>query len=251
MAGSSRTDKPQVAIVGFGDFSRLMIEHLQPYCDIVVAARRPITQRYGLKFRQVDFKEALARDIIIPVIPAQSFKAFFTEHTSEINPKALVIDVCSVKVQPLKDMLQLLPATCEIVATHPLFGPNTASAGIKGQRIMLYRARLPKARYERIKTFLQEELGLKVIETTPEEHDKIMAYAQGLSHYIGRLMQLMRIPDSELATKAYEDLLDMKHIQGNDSWELFESIMFENPYAKDVHRRFKLAMRKLDDRLGL
>ena len=48
----------------------------------------------------------------------------------------------------------------------------------------------------------------------------------------------MAIPESALATLAYDDLLDMKHIQGSDSWELFASIVQENPYANAVHRRF-------------
>lgn len=250
MPRSAPRDKPTVAIIGFGEFARLLIRHLKPHCKIVVASRREITQRYGLTFRQVDLETALAQDIIIPSIPAQSLETFLSANKHLINPHALVIDVCSVKVKPVEVMSLHLPKTCQILATHPLFGPNSATDKLDGQKIMVFPVRLPKQKYARIKKFLEESLHLRVIEATPEEHDKIMAYAQGLSHYVGRIMQQMRIPESELATKAYEDLLDMKRIQGNDSWELFESIMFENPYAPDVQRRFKRAMRKLDDRLG-
>lgn len=251
MVRQNSAKKHTVAIIGFGEFARLLVEHLQPHTEVVVASRHKITQRYGLKFREVDFKTALASEIIIPAIPAQSLDEFLKQNKADINPEALVIDVCSVKVKPVEAMLKQLPKSCQVLATHPLFGPNTAKGDIAGQRIMMHPVRLPKEKYARIKQFIQGELGLKIIEATPEEHDKIMAYAQGLSHYIGRVMQQMRIPESELATKAYEDLLDMKRIQGNDSWELFESIMFENPYAAVVQKRFKLAMQKLDDRLGL
>ena len=78
-----------------------------------------------------------------------------------------------------------------------------------------------------------------------------MAYVQGLSHYIGRVMDIMEIPDTPLATMAYEDLLDMKRIQGGDSWDLFMSIMHENPYAVSVQANFEQACRQLNDDLGL
>lgn len=59
----------------------------------------------------------------------------------------------------------------------------------------------------------------------------------------------MDIPDSELATMAYKDLLDMKNIQAKDTWDLFESIMHDNPYALEVNELFKKAQCKLDSEL--
>ena len=59
----------------------------------------------------------------------------------------------------------------------------------------------------------------------------------------------MAIPESALATLAYDDLLDMKHIQGSDNWELFASIMQENPYANAVHQAFLAACQQLGVRL--
>lgn len=85
---------------------------------------------------------------------------------------------------------------------------------------MLSPVRVPAADYQAIKHFLKVTLGLSIIECTPDEHDQALAYVQGLSHYIGRLMQIMKIPRTELMTRAYADLLDMKDIQGGDSWEL-------------------------------
>ncbi len=76
-----------------------------------------------------------------------------------------------------------------------------------------------------------------------------MAYVQGLSHYIARVMDAMDIPESELATLAYEDLIDMKHIQAKDTWDLFESIMHDNPYALEVNELFKKAQLKLDEQI--
>ncbi len=100
-----------------------------------------------------------------------------------------------------------------------------------------------------LRRFLTDDLKLQVLDRTPEEHDAEMAYVQGLSHYIGRLMDTMDIPTTELATIAYEDLLDMKRVQGSDSWELFRSIMTDNPYAKSVHEDLKKASAALDEKI--
>lgn len=243
--------KPSLAIIGFGDFAKLMIKHLSPYFNIVVASRHVIKDKQGLVFEQVDVPTALSQSIIIPSMPAQFLEEFFSANKKYLNSDTLIIDVCSVKVKPVEVLRRILPETVQILATHPMFGPASAKDGLKGQRIMIYPARLPKETYTKIKQFLSGMLGLKVIEASPDEHDHMMAYAQGLSHYIGRAMQLMEIPESEMTTKAYNDLLDMKRIQGGDSLELFESIMFENPYALEVNKKFKDTLTSLDDRLGI
>ncbi|MGZ6005058.1 MAG: prephenate dehydrogenase/arogenate dehydrogenase family protein [Candidatus Saccharimonadales bacterium] len=243
--------RPKLAIIGYGDFSKLLIKNLAAYADIVVASRRPNLDSDNLKFEQVDLRTALSQPIIIPSIPAQSLEAFFKDNVKLLNPKALIVDVCSVKVNPVKVLTAVLPASNQILATHPLFGPASAADGLAGKKIMLYPVRLDRARYSAIKRFLADDLKLKIIECTPEEHDRVMAYAQGLSHYIGRLMQIMQIPESELTTSAYDDLKDMKAVQGSDSWELFQSIMLENPYALEVNHQFKQAIKDIDAKLGL
>ncbi len=243
--------KISLAIIGYGDFAKLLIKYLSPYADIVVTSRQKQINKQGLKFKVVDLETALAQPIIIPSMPAQNLEKFFTDNKKLINPNALVVDVCSVKVKPVQVLSKVLPTSVRILASHPLFGPASAKNGLKDLKIMLYPVRLSDDTYSLIKNFCKTKLKLNVIECTPKQHDEMMAYAQGLSHYIGRLMQIMEIPTNHLSTNAYDDLLDMKRIQGGDSWELFESIMFENPYALKVNAEFKQAIKDLDVKLGI
>lgn len=228
-----------------------MVQYLSPHFEILVSSRKPIRNAQGLDFSEATLDVALAQEIVIPSMPSQFLEDFFTTHKKLLNPEALIVDVCSVKVKPVEILEKVLPKSCQILATHPLFGPTSAVHGLKNQKIMLYPARIPNERFQKIKQFLSGSLELQVIETTPEEHDRVLAYAQGLSHYIGRAMQLMDIPESDLTTKAYRDLLDMKRIQGSDSWELFESIMRENPYALEVNKKFKQTLKTLDEQIGI
>lgn len=241
--------KPTVAIIGYGDFTKLMIRYLHPYAKIVIHSRSNKPGRQLKHARFVNAKTALAQSIIIPSIPAQHLESYFIKHKELVNPKGIVIDVCSVKVKPVGVLKKVLPKTTRIVATHPMFGPQSAKKSLKDLKIMMYPVRIESRTYERMKKLLSKKFGMRIIECTPERHDKMMAYVQGLSHYLGRVMQQMDIPDTELATQAYEDLIDMKLVQGEDSWDLFQSIMQENPYARKVNRDFKRACLQLDKKL--
>jgi prephenate dehydrogenase len=229
----------------------VLIEYLSPYADIIVSSRSHLTGDAGYGARFASQQEVLACPIIIPAFPAQFFESFFTEHAHLVNPSALVIDVASVKMRPLEILERLLPATCLIVGTHPMFGPASIArnGGIKGLKCVVCPVRIDQEAAIWLDEFLAAALQLNVIHKTPVQHDREMAYVQGLSHYIGRVMDGMNIPESELSTLAYDDLMDMKRIQGSDSWDLFHSIMHENPFALEVHEAFLSACKDLDEKI--
>lgn len=62
----------------------------------------------------------------------------------------------------------------------------------------------------------------------------------------GRLMQILDIPNRVIHSGPHDDLFDMEQVRGKDGWDLFESIMFEDPYAVKVNQAFKRAQAELD-----
>lgn len=231
----------QIGIVGYGDFTKVLIEHLSPFADIVVSSRANTEGDAGYGARFAGNSEVLARSIIIPSIPAQFIDGFFAEHKHLVNPHALVIDVASVKIKPIEALKRQLPETCQIIGTHPMFGPASIAKNdgkLNGLKCAFSSVRASEEVEQELVAFLRNKLGLWLIHKTPEQHDLEMAYVQGLSHFIGHVLHEMNIPDSELSTLAYDDLIDMKNIQGNDSWDLFCSIVDGNPYAKEVQDQF-------------
>lgn len=243
--------KYKIGIIGYGDFTKLLLEYLAPYAEVVVSSRSRTEGDAGFGARFAPVAEVLAQPIIIPSIPAQFIESFFTQNKKIVNPSALVIDVCSVKVQPLEVLTEVLPSSCSIIGTHPLFGPASVAKnkGIAGLRCVVCDVRSKKSQYKDLIVLLSEKLKLHVLERTPDQHDQEMAYVMGLSHYIGRVMDTLDIPKSELSTLAYDDLLDMKHVQGKDTWDLFESIVAKNPYTPEILTKFKKAQAELDERI--
>src|SRR4051812_21450292 len=63
-SASRSMPKKALGIIGFGEFSRLMIEHLSPFFDISVASRHEIIDKQSLDFKSVDTKTALAQPFI-------------------------------------------------------------------------------------------------------------------------------------------------------------------------------------------
>jgi prephenate dehydrogenase len=132
-------------------------------------------------------------------------------------------------------MTELLPSHVDIVATHPLFGPQSAKAGLQGLRLVVCPVR--GDRHEKVAAF-GRSLGLTVTVTSPEEHDAEMAYVQALTHLIGRALVNIGIPDEQLKTQSYQHLLELCGLIGADTFELFTAIQTQNPFAADVVNAF-------------
>ncbi|MFN9976392.1 MAG: prephenate dehydrogenase dimerization domain-containing protein, partial [Phycisphaerae bacterium] len=98
--------------------------------------------------------------------------------------------------------------------------------------------------------FLADTLRLRVIDISPDEHDRQMAYVQGLTHLISRAVGEMKLPDTPLATAAYERFLAMRTNLRADSWDLFVTIECENPYAKAVRDELRQTLDAIERRLG-
>lgn len=239
--------KQTLGLIGFGQFGQLAARHLAPCYDLIVADRADAARAIeATGARAGDLEDAAACDYVIVAVPVAAMKAVFAAIAPFVKPGALVMDVASVKVLPTQWMVEALPAHVDILATHPLFGPQSAKEGLAGLRLVLCPVRGERA--HEVKDIAQRA-GLIVSISTPEEHDKEMAYVQALTHLIGRSLVKVHIPDEDLKTRSYQHLLDLCGLIGDDSFELFSAIQTLNPYASDVARAFVAEATDLLDRV--
>lgn len=225
-----------------------MVKHLQPYLPVTVYDVMDLSEiaaEKGVSWGTL--KEAASKDIVIIAVPVQFLESALIDIRGFLKPDTLVVDVSSVKVKPIDLMLEHLPPNVEVLGTHPLFGPQSGKNGIKGLNIVVCPVRTKKSKA--IIRFLGQVLQLNVLERTPVTHDKQMAYVQALTHFIGRSINEMDIPDVEQKTPAYQYLLDIKRNLGSDSMDLFLTIELENPYAKEVREHFMEELKNLNDKL--
>ncbi len=221
-----------LGILGFGAFGQLAAAHLAEHFHVGAHdASLDAAQIAATGAAVLTFEQAAAADIVLVAVPVQAMEAVITRIGPLVQPGATVIDVASVKMLPSAWLRDHIPEATHVVATHPLFGPQSAARGLAGRQLVICPIR--GDRHRKVAA-LGEALGLRVRILSAEEHDREMAYVQALTHLIGRSLSQMAIPDELLKTQSYQHLLDLTGLIGNDSFELFTAIQTLNPYASAV-----------------
>jgi prephenate dehydrogenase len=88
----------------------------------------------------------------------------------------ILMDLTSIKTDTMRSMMK---SQCEVLGIHPMFSPDVGS--VKGQTVILFKSRPRK--YTKIFEGLFRKAGARIKTAMPEEHDRIMAIIQGLTHF--------------------------------------------------------------------
>ena len=139
-----------IGTVGFGRFGKLMVRHLSQDFPVTVfdsGGRGDEIRRAG--GLPAGLEAACSNDIVILSVPISAFRQTLERVAPLLPPGTLVVDVCSVKTLPTQWMRELLPESVSILATHPMFGPDSAEDSLEGRKILLWKERLPADQYGR------------------------------------------------------------------------------------------------------
>ena len=180
-------------------------------------------------------------DIVILAVPLEKYVNVLNEVKDYLNDEKLLMDIGSLK----KEQTELMKKyhSGEILATHPLFGPEKEFKGNENSIIIC------KVKYGDKSKFIKdlfEKKDLKVVELSPQEHDKIMAYIHGFYY-------LMNITYLDLLKCKFHTIQNLKNIMttsfrkyveslenifNTQDW-LIDLISYENPYINKVIFEFK------------
>jgi prephenate dehydrogenase len=227
--------KPALGLIGFGAFGRLTARHLSAWFD-VVAYDPAATDGAGIA-TLAPLSEAAGCPTVILAVPVEALEATLDAIRPHLRADALLIDVGSVKVKPARLMSGRLPGGVRIVGTHPLFGPQSAKAGVAGLRIAVCEVRGAKDA-RRVAAFCRLALNLRVFQVSPEDHDREAATVQGLTHLIARVLLAMEPLPTRMTTASFERLMQAVDMVRHDSRAVFRAIERDNPFAAEVRERF-------------
>lgn len=238
-----------LGIIGVGAFGRFMTQHLASSFDVVVCDPYVDTTELvrAVSVKTGDLSQIAACNIIVIAVPVQKFESVLRELAPRLQSGSLVLDVASVKIKPSDLMQEILPSHVDIVGTHPLFGPQSGKNGIEGLNIVVTNIRGKRSAC--VVDFLEKKLKLKVHQATPEEHDKELAYVQGLTHLLAKVVVAMDLPKFRFTTKTYDYMDQMVEMIRYDSEDLFRAIERENPFSSEAKKAFFSAARNLEDKL--
>jgi prephenate dehydrogenase len=238
-----------IGIIGFGRFGKLTAGYLAEDFEVYVFNRtNKSAEIKKAGARNASLKTVCRQKIVILCVPISTFKEVLVEIGPLLNKDSVVVDVCSVKVYPTEWMKTSLPETVSILATHPIFGPDSASDSLKGRKIFLSPIRISKQPYQKIKTYLASK-ELVLIESTPEDHDEQIAVSLSLTHYIGRALSEFGAAPLGIDSEGYKRLLHILEVVENDTWQLFYDMHRYNPYAQKKRTAFLQALQKIEEQI--
>ena len=224
---NSLSSKQQIGLFGFGAFGRLLVKHLTPWFVFVI--HDPALND------SASLEETAACAVVILAVPVSRIGEVVGSIARHLKQGALVIDVGSVKFLPAAMMKAGLPAHTQILCTHPLFGPQSAKGGLDGLKIVLCPVRF---RHQRATVRFLRKLGLEVITASPEDHDRELAVAQGLTHLIAQVLMKMEPLPSRMTTRSFDLLMNAVNMVRDDADEVLHAIEHDNPFAAGVRERF-------------
>jgi prephenate dehydrogenase len=206
------------------------------------SGKTDVAERMGVRYAHDMMKKVEDNDIVLLSVPIEKTVEVIRQVAPRMRPGSLLMDVTSLKSEPMRTMTSHAPQGVEVIGTHPMFGPTMPT--MKGQTIIMTPAVgrsetwLPRMRS------LFESDGARIEVLDPEEHDEIMAVVQALTHFayigIGATLQVLDF-DVEKSRKymspVYEIMIDFVGRILDQNPELYASIQ-KNPKAMKVRQTF-------------
>ena len=198
-----------------------------------------------------------ACQVLVLSVPVGAVEEVMAQVGPHTDPQGLVMDLASLKSQPLACMLA--HARGQVVGLHPLCGPWKPS--LKGTTVFVC-----PGRGQRWLTWLGgflEGQGARVVEMDPAQHDRLMSRAQSLRHLWLHCLggALMRLEFSSQQARHggpwMQTLLELLAHQGRQPSDLYADLALDNPFGPEMAQALEeslgetLAALRAGDRQGL
>jgi arogenate dehydrogenase (NADP+) len=287
-----------IGIIGFGRFGQFIARTLGKHGRIVVTSRSDYTDianGMGVTYVPLSDPDAFldeGLDVIIVAVSILSFESTIkalapslNSHVDKSGKGPLVVDVLSVKEHAREVMLRHLPIQCDIVCTHPMFGPDSGKDGWHNLNFVYERTRVDKVVFDpsstttaseetfidttgkvhsihedneshveamdRIERYLSiwEEEGCHMVPLSCKAHDEYAANSQFITHLMGRILGAQGLSRTPIDTKGFESVLKLVGSTTEDSFDLFYGLYKYNQNSMDTIIQLRAAFDDVLDNL--
>ena len=235
----------EIGIIGYGRFGKVLGDIFDGDFDVYVYSHYPVKVEPGSTVREATMEEAASKEAVFLSVQMSKLEASLKEAAPHLKPGSVVIDVCSVKLYPQQVLTSNVPEGVNILLTHPMFGPDSVQNGLKDLPMVFCTEGTP-AEIANYWIHYFKSKGLRTTEMTADQHDRITAYSLCLTQFLGRVISRMGVLSTEIDMQSFRNLLKMKEISCNDSFQLLKDLSTLNPYAKEMREHFKKEVIELD-----
>ncbi len=193
-----------------------------------------------------DNKEVLrSSDIVLFAVPLHETVDIIRDLIPYIRPDQLVMDLSSLKIQPIHAMLD---SPAAVVGLHPMFGGSISS--FMGQTMVACPVRIAPLEWSHLRRLFENQ-GIRIKECTPEKHDYMMSIIQVLFHVTtmltGRVLREMGVDVSETmeyTSPSYRLEMNLLGRIFAQNASLYSAITQMNPYTQVVLAHLEEGMKR-------
>ena len=242
--------KKVVSVYGYGRFGKLWADILSEDFTVKVYSRR------GLKPEDVNPNHIVSSlddlfecDAMFFSVAISSFEQVLIDCQHLFKGNTAYFDTCSVKVFPAEWMRKFITDKNQIIATHPMFGPDSYyNSPVKLPLVFSNISATDETFNEWADYFASKNMRIEFM--TPEQHDQTVAYSQGITHYIGRVLADLDLKPTSINTLGYSKLLEIMQQTCNDNWQLFLDLQRFNPYTIKMREDLQNSLEKINSILN-
>jgi len=154
--------------------------------NLETALARGAVDRYSRRAAEA----AQGADLLVLAVPVRSIRAVAADLIPHASPRAVIIDVGSVKVAVLRALEPLVRAPAAFVGCHPIAGTEHSGAAnalrdlFEGQLCVLTPTpTTDREALGRVRA-LWQAVGMRVEEMPAAEHDRLLALVSHLPHVV-------------------------------------------------------------------
>lgn len=236
----------KVAIIGAGKMGQWFTRFFLEEGDSVIVSSR--SEEKLLKLRQ-EFGVEIASNVgavkraerVLICVPIENFENVVKEIHSHIRPDQVVMDICSVKEEPVKIMHKYVK-TGITLGTHPVFGPGVKS--IENQNFVLTPINDKETWFARkFKSWL-ERRQVNVFIMSPTKHDELMSVVLGFPHFLGLVIcdTLLSCPNlletKKVAGASYKMLLTLAESVASEETGFYKNLQMNLPEIEKIEELF-------------
>jgi len=220
----------KAGIIGYGRFGSVLADLLSKKYEVRVYDIEEVANDEGIEVCRLE--EVLECILVFIAVPIRAFEGVVKEIATHQLYNTTIIDVCSVKVYPVEIMEKNLQDHVGIIASHPHFGPDSYSP-FRELKATICPVRDVYKRTNEVKEIFESE-SIRTIQMTPDEHDRTAASSQGITHFIGRVLNESGVRSTNINTMGFNELLGVIEQTCNDSWDLFKDLQRYNSYTNGM-----------------
>src|SRR3989344_4233435 len=249
----SKNKRKHIGIIGGGRFTETLLrlfgqDFLIIVCGINKKSLIAFKNEYPIEIT-TNMKDLAVCDAVIFAVPISEFEKVLLAYSLLMKGRQTLIDVLSVKSYPKQVFKKIIKnKDINVLCTHPVFGPDSSKNGFGNLPMMIDDSMCDDSESAFWGKYFRSK-GLRVINMSCNEHDKLAASSQGLTHFVGRMLDNLKIKSSSLDTLGTKKLLEIKEKTCNDTWQLFYDLQHYNPYTQKMRinlgKSFDLLFNKL------